>query len=475
VVPVDTSFAQRRELLQEQIDEARSRIEAVESKLGQVNCALAQRSEQSEQYQLLENVCDSLDRLSALGASSLFWGQLDGDADPDKQLRGIREGVAKFRDEIARIEQMRSPLLSGIRNERAKIDALNEELAEVDYEEENAKYEFVVEREVRTTPFRPSVMPWARQGEDQKRFRKVLLACLLFMFLLGALPQIWVFPPSEKKKIVKVPERIAKLVKKKVPPKPPQKTVNKPELKKPEEKKAEEHKKPEKKEVEHKKAPKPTPKQVRQARAKASKTGVLAFKNSFADLMNDDVTPSKLGADAKIRKSGEKAVGGAPGSRSIITTQSTKGSGGIASTHISRGGVGNASGGAITRSGVNIARAESGIGVDMKGSDRPLSDGVGPARTDEEIQIVFDRHKAALYRIYNRELRKDPTLRGKMVLALTIEPDGRVSFCEVKSTDMKSPELSKRIVRRVKMFNFGAKKGVPVTKILYPIDFLPAS
>ena len=473
MVPVDISFAQQREVLQEQITEARSRIEALESRLGQINSALAERSGKREQYQLLGNICDSLDRLSELGASSLFWGQLDADIDPEKRLREVREGIVKFSDEIARIEQTRSPLLSEISKERARIDALNDELAEVDYEEENAKYEFVVEREVRTIPFRPSVMPWARQGEDQKRFRKVLLACLLFMFLLGIVPQIWVFPPPEKKEVVKVPERIAKLVKKKVRPKPPQKTVKKADEKKPEEKKPEEQKKPEKKKVEQKKTPSPTA--VRQARAKANKTGVLAFKNSFADLMDDDVTPSKLGADASIRRSGKKAVGGAPGSRSIITIQSTKGSGGIASAHISRGGVGNASGGAITGSGVNIARAESGIGVDMKGSDRPLSDGVGPARTDEEIQIVFDRHKAALYRIYNRELRKDPTLRGKMVLALTIEPDGHVSFCEVKSTDMKSPELSRRIVRRVMRFNFGAKKGVPVTKILYPIDFLPAS
>ena len=37
-------------------------------------------------------------------------------------------------------------------------------------------------------------------------------------------------------------------------------------------------------------------------------------------------------------------------------------------------------------------------------------------RTDEEIQIVFDRYKASLYRLYNRELRNDPTLRGQMVL-----------------------------------------------------------
>ena len=110
----------------------------------------------------------------------------------------------------------------------------------------------------------------------------------------------------------------------------------------------------------------------------------------------------------------------------------------------------------------------------MGDADRPLSKGAGPARTDEEIQIVFDKYKAALYRIYNRELRIDPTLRGKMVLALTIEPDGHVSACRVQSTDLNSAALSSDIVERVFKFNFGEKEGVPTTKILYPIDFLPA-
>ena len=106
--------------------------------------------------------------------------------------------------------------------------------------------------------------------------------------------------------------------------------------------------------------------------------------------------------------------------------------------------------------------------------NRPLSSGPGPSRTDEEIQIVFDRYKAALYRLYNRELRRDPTLQGKMILRLTIEPDGSVSFCQLQSTDMNAPDLSAQVVDRVKTFDFGAKE-VPAVTIVYPIDFLPAA
>ena len=121
---------------------------------------------------------------------------------------------------------------------------------------------------------------------------------------------------------------------------------------------------------------------------------------------------------------------------------------------------------------MQLSRVESSIGG-AEGPDRPLSAGVAAGRTDEEIQIVFDRYKAALYRLYNRELRRDPTLRGQIVLQLTIEPDGSVSFCEAQSSDMEAPALVQQVVDRVRGFNFGAKDVAAVT-IIYPIDFLPA-
>ena len=150
--------------------------------------------------------------------------------------------------------------------------------------------------------------------------------------------------------------------------------------------------------------------------------------------------------------------------------QARASSGGINTAAISRdvGGTGKKVG------GVQFARVESSVG-NMKDAGRPLSDGPGPSRTDEEIQIVFDRYKAALYRIYNRELRNDPTLRGKMVLRITIEPNGEVSACRIESTDLASAALKAEVVERVRRFNFGPKDNVPKITILYPIDFLPAT
>jgi len=126
--------------------------------------------------------------------------------------------------------------------------------------------------------------------------------------------------------------------------------------------------------------------------------------------------------------------------------------------------------------GLQVARAKSSIAGIGGGDGRPKAlSGPGASRTDEEIQIVFDRYKSAFYRDYNRTLRINPTLQGKMVLRLTIEPDGSVSMCQLQSTDMDSPDLVTQVVNRVKTINFGPKDGVQAVTISYPIDFLPAT
>jgi hypothetical protein len=156
----------------------------------------------------------------------------------------------------------------------------------------------------------------------------------------------------------------------------------------------------------------------------------------------------------------------------MVTTLAPGSSGGINLADISRdvGGGGGGQG----MEGVQVSRVASSIGGGGT-SDRPTSGGAFAGRTDEEIQIVFDRYKAALYRLYNRELRKDPTLRGQMVLRLTIEPDGSVSFCKLQSTDMDAPTLAEQVVGRVSTFDFGAKEDIVAITIVYPIDFLPAA
>jgi hypothetical protein len=205
------------------------------------------------------------------------------------------------------------------------------------------------------------------------------------------------------------------------------------------------------------------------------RAGILAFKEQFASLAQDQNAP-RLGSDARYAAADEM---GQASSHSVLTTNTPGSSGGIDAGSLSRnvggGGGRGGGGGGMGGPGVQVARAKSSI-AGIGGGDRPKAhSGPGASRTDEEIQIVFDRYKSAFYRDYNRALRSNPTLQGKMVLRLTIEPDGAVSMCQLQSTDMDAPDLAALVVNRVKTINFGAKEGVQTVTIVYPIDFLPAT
>lgn len=445
------------ESLQEQIESVRQRIVRLKGKLGTVDAELEKLAAERERQQLLEGICQALEKLEEQGAAHLFWGERSAIKDTTAHVARVREGMASFTEKIAGIEQRRKTLQDDINKALGEFDLLSEELSEQQEREESAKYEFVVDRELVLPPYTPPVMPWSEREEDRRRLRKSLLLALLFALCIGSLISIWTLPLREEAKPEEIPERLVELVQRArpIPPPPPP-----PEEKKPEK---QDEKKPKEKAEEK---PKPAP-EPQKARAKAEKSGILAFKSSFANLLDDDPA-QKLGADARVTQSGAKAVGDAR--RNLVVAQAREGSGGINTAAISRnvGGTGNKVG------GVAFTRVESSVG-NLQGDDRPLSDSPGPSRTDEEIQIVFDRYKAALYRIYNRELRIDPTLRGKMVLRMTIEPNGEVSFCAIESTDLNSAALKTEVVARVKRFNFGPKEGVPRVTILYPIDFLPAT
>jgi hypothetical protein len=226
-----------------------------------------------------------------------------------------------------------------------------------------------------------------------------------------------------------------------------------------------------------------------EAKSKVGNAGILALKDKFASLAQDTVV-APLGADARHVAADDI---GRPSARSLLTSNTPGSSGGINVASLSRsvggggggsGGGGNGGGGVSGR-GTGAGGSGGGIGggtgrvvstiAPITATDRPKArGGPGPARTDEEIQIVFDRYKASFYRLYNRELRNNPALKGQMVLRLTIEPDGSVSMCVLQSTDMDAPDLATQVVGRVRTINFGAK-DVPAVTIVYPIDFLPAA
>jgi TonB family protein len=95
------------------------------------------------------------------------------------------------------------------------------------------------------------------------------------------------------------------------------------------------------------------------------------------------------------------------------------------------------------------------------------------SRTREEVELVFDRNKSAIYALYARALRDNPALQGKVVLEVTIAPSGEVTGCRVVSSDLGDADLERKLVARVKMFRFEARDVATMTTTK-PIEFFPA-
>ncbi|MBL8290170.1 MAG: energy transducer TonB, partial [Rubrivivax sp.] len=177
----------------------------------------------------------------------------------------------------------------------------------------------------------------------------------------------------------------------------------------------------------------------------------------------------------------------------MITSTAGRGSGGLNTAAVSRdtgggglagrattvveghaggGGGGGAGGGGAGGSG--RAGAGGGAGAGPGAGGTLTRSGSGRAsRSIEEIKLVFERNKGAIYALYNRALREDSSLQGKVVVQLKIDPSGAVTDCRVLSSELKNDDLERKLVARIRQFDFGAKDVEPMV-VSWPVDFLPS-
>ncbi len=456
--------------LREQVGTSEKDLDALYRELDSTNDQLNELATLDRQYVLLGEACRSLEELDKLGATDLFWdGTADAGVSADR-VQTARSKIDAHCEAIVKIETQRYKLIEKIDDQNLVLDCLHYDLTDAMEREEERRNEWEVEREESDLPQYEQVMPWSRGYEEDWRFKKSLGMSMAASFAVAFLFSTIALPIIDKSREIVVPERVAKLVQK--IPKQKKPVIEQPPLEEelplpePEEKLAEEL--PDKIVPELAEDPAMAAADKPDTREEVKSKGILAFRDSFADRASIRPT-ANLGSQARFSNAGENMVGRS--TRSMVTTSAPGSSGGINLASISRD-VGGGGGG---MEGVAVSRVASSIGGGGT-ADRPTAGGGGvmAGRTDEEIQIVFDRYKAALYRLYNRELRKDPTLRGQMVIRLTIEPDGTVSMCQLQSTDMKAPVLVDQVVGRIGNFNFGAKDDIGAVTIIYPIDFLPA-
>jgi protein TonB len=290
--------------------------------------------------------------------------------------------------------------------------------------------------------YRSFELAWEPDPEDQRRFRRYLLIGLLLVFLFGVVVP-FIELPKRGAAPEEVPPQLARLMQERPKPPPP---------------------KPQPKVEKEKPVPTQQPKPVDTRKKMENSAAMRAIKDELADL-RDQVDTSTL----RNRQLSAAVDKDARSERSLITSKVGAGSAGITSANSSRGfGAGAGSLSDHNTLGVTSSIASNGSG---NRAARTGSSGKA-ARSQEEIELVFDRNKGAIYALYTRAMRERADLQGKVVLQLTISPAGDVTDCTMLSSELNDPDLEHKIVARVKLFKFEAKDVETITAHK-TIEFFP--
>jgi TonB family protein len=92
-------------------------------------------------------------------------------------------------------------------------------------------------------------------------------------------------------------------------------------------------------------------------------------------------------------------------------------------------------------------------------------------RTIGEIRRIVATYIPGLKYLYDRELKKRPSLHGKLTVEFVISPVGRVETVRVVTSALDHPTLEGEILSRIRGWKFPEKPG-DATKVTFPFDFV---
>jgi len=316
-------------------------------------------------------------------------------------------------------------------------------------------------------------LAWNVEADENNRLKKIILGVLpLFMCLVVYVS--WVdLPEQDRETLEAIPPQLAKVIlKKKVEPKPV--VQKKKEIEKKEEKKIKPEQvakkpKPEVKKIAPQIVKKPKvkhkPKEVLLAREKAKTSGLLAMSSQLSAMsaLASKVTldvPNTITAKPIARKAVDRLAS------SISTTRST----GVNKKLLTQGAQKIS---LSARKITEVDQVEEMFAVVEEEEKIAAEQLLIAKRTSEELRRTMDANKSAIQSIYNRALRKKPSLQGIFTPLLVIEESGRVSNCTIESSTLGEPGLENKFCKRLRLVDFGYKAGVDRMKFKYPFDLLP--
>lgn len=313
---------------------------------------------------------------------------------------------------------------------------------------------------------------WQPVDKSDRIFNILVAVALLLGLLLGLLLSTAQLPVKPKRERVLAPERVAQFIRQQaieLPPPPkakPQPAEPKPPPPKPEV--TQTPARPEPRPQPERRPQQPLTEQQQRARENAQRSGLLAHANELRDLMDTPDVSAQVKTGLRNTPQSAASAPAASGlNTGALTAGVARGSGGVdASRYTTRAG--SASLAAAEATATQAALEASADAFTQSAS----ADSNRRVRSEEEVTLVFDRHKSQLQAIYNRARRTNPALKGKLVLAVTIQPNGAVSAVKVVSSELQDQSLVDSLLARIRNFQFGARDVEAVT-VNYPIEFLP--
>ena len=116
----------------------------------------------------------------------------------------------------------------------------------------------------------------------------------------------------------------------------------------------------------------------------------------------------------------------------------------------------------------DVALADS----EKKAEAVAVGDSLG-GRTETEITTAVMKYVEQLKHLYNMELREQPKLAGKIVVSFDIASNGEVIKVRLVSSNMKKPELEKKMLAEIKGWKFKKSEEGPPWTVEYPFVFSP--
>jgi outer membrane biosynthesis protein TonB len=226
--------------------------------------------------------------------------------------------------------------------------------------------------------------------------------------------------------------------------------------------------KDDKKEVAEKKSDKPATSnsdKKAQLQAKVARSGLLkVIGSSGGGGAFEDVLGGSSGVgDVANALSGASGVG--------VATADALGAGGPkGGTAGSAAGIGDLG----TSGGGNVALAEKGNAT-VKGGVSMQAPEVESSEVDREKLAAYVRsRKGAIQQCYEKELKRNPSLKGKVVVRFNITPAGRTSDIDIEENTLGNEAVASCIKTTIRgwVFPFKPDSEVPVA---YPFVFAPAS